>query len=160
MHELSLEGAFTHPHWLAFLCGGLSAARVSVVSGNAVRLSPMQWKGQFLVDGPVEGLDVLKLAATRPTVRDATTPRLSSYAIARRTDGQLELKVTAPDSLGFLGRLLSRISLLTLLPSGLEISTVKGDISDVFVLTGIGTAGVNDEVAGALEAMLAPMVTT
>jgi hypothetical protein len=158
MHRLSLEGAFSHPHWLAFLCGGLSAARVSVVSGSAVRPRPLHWEGHFLVAGPVAGLDVLTMASTRPAVRDATSPVLSSYSVNRRTDGQLELRVEAPDSLGFLGRLLSRISLLTLLPSELEIATVGGTITDPFVLGGIGTSPPNEEVLTALRSMLGQML--
>jgi hypothetical protein len=158
-HRLSLEGAFTHPHWLGFLCSGLSSARVSVVSGSAVRPRPLHWEGHFLVEGPVDGLDVLALASTRPLVRDASTPVLTTYAVERRADGQLELRVQAPDSLGFLGRLLSRVSLLTLLPSEIEIATLGGTITDRFVLGGIGIAPPNDEVLGALRSMLDQMLT-
>ena len=158
LHRVELEGAFGHPHWLAFLCSGLSAEGVAVVSGEASRPEPMRWRGHFLLDGPVEGLDVVTLAVRRSTLRDSSAPVLSSYAVVRRTDGDLELKVEAPDSLGFLGRLLSRVSLLTLLPVALEIATVNGRIVDTFVLSGIGSAAPSAEVAEALEQMLGTMV--
>ena len=157
LHRVELDGAFAHPHWLAFLCGGLSAARVAVVSGQAFREDPLRWVGHFLVEGPVEGLDVVALAAKRPTVRDAASPVLSSYSVTRRRDADLDLSVEADDTLGFLGRLLSRVSLLTLLPVELEIATVGGRITDRFVLSGIGSSSPSDEVLDALQAMLRAM---
>jgi hypothetical protein len=157
LHRVQLDGPFAHPHWLAFLCGGLSAAGVAVVSGVAVRPEPLCWTAHFLVSGPVEGLDVVALAGRRPPRRDATVPHVTSYDVTRQADGQLSLTVEAADSLGFLGRLLSRISLLTLLPSALEISTERGRISDRFVLSGIGSAAPSEEVHEALQGMLAGM---
>lgn len=159
LHRIELDGPFAHPHWLAFLCGGLSASGVAVVSGRAVRPEPMRWVADFLVEGPVEGLDVAALAGRRPPRRDAAVPHLASYDVQRQPDGQLVLTIEAADALGFLGRLLSRISLLTLLPSALEISTENGRISDRFVLSGIGSAPPSDEVLEALDGMLAAMVT-
>ena len=157
LHRVDLDGAFAHPHWLAFLCSGLSVEGVAVVSGEASRPEPMRWTGHFLLDGPVEGLDIVALTGRRSALRDSASPVLSSYSVARRSDGDLELRVEAPDALGFLGRLLSRVSLLTLLPVGLEIATVGGRIVDTFVLSGIGTAAPSTEVAEALEQMLGTM---
>lgn len=156
-HRVELGGAFGHPHWLAFLCGGLSASGVSVVSGHAYRRTPLHWEGSFLVEGPVAGLDVVRLAADRPSARDAGTPVLSSYAATRRKDDDLELHVEAIDALGFLGQLLRRLSLLTLLPVELEIATVGGRISDRFVLSGIGSSSPSDEVLVAMTSMLDKM---
>lgn len=158
LHRLELMGLFSHPHWLAFLCGGLSSAGVSVVSGSATRTAPMRWEGHFVVDGSLDGLDPVALAGTRPSVRDATVPRLSSYQVVRRRDGQLDLTVGAPDALGFLGRLLSRVSLLTLVPSECHIATVDGAIADRFVLGGIGTGALSDDVTAALEDLLRALV--
>ncbi|MCW2673142.1 MAG: hypothetical protein JWP14_1731 [Frankiales bacterium] len=156
-HRIELAGSFTHPHWLAFLCGGLSAAGVSVVSGRAQRAAPMQWHGHLLVDGPIGGVDVVALASRRPAVRDAASPLLTAHSVSRRADGRFELSIEAPDALGFLGRLLSRVSLLALLPAEVEIATVAGRISDRFVLSGIGTTPPDDEVLDALRTMLASM---
>ena len=68
---------------------------------------------------------VVALAAKRPTARDAASPVLSSYSVTRRRDADLDLYVEAADALGFLGRLLSRVSLLTLLPGAIEKRPVK-----------------------------------
>jgi hypothetical protein len=85
--------------------------------------------------------DLVALSKLRPSVRDAAAPRLSSFEVRRRADRQLEMHLEAPDELGFLGRLLSRISALTLLPSELHIPTPWGDaIQDRLVLGGIGNA--------------------
>lgn len=157
LHRVELSGSFPHPHWLAFLCGGLSAVDVSVVSGRAVRTSPLLWEGQLVLDGEVAGLDIVALASRRPPMRDAAAPVLSWATVERRTDGLLYLSLEAPDELGFLGRLLGRISLLTLLPAEVEIATVGGRISDRFVLSGVGSSPPSDEVLDALRAMLAGM---
>jgi hypothetical protein len=154
LHRLELAGVFAHPHWLAFLCGGLSAAGVSVVSGSAKRTAPLRWESHFLVAGPVVGLDPVALAASRPTARDATPPALAAHEVVRRQDGQVELRVGAPDELGFLARLLSRLSVLTLVPSELHIATVRATVQDRFVLGGIGGAVVSDEAVGALHELL------
>jgi hypothetical protein len=159
LHELDLTGVFAHPHWLAFLCGGLAAAGVSVVSGQARRDSPLRWQGRLVLDGrgattPVTDLDVVALAGTRPMIRDIGSPALTSFQIRRRLDGQLDLQVDAPDELGFLGRLLRRVALLTLVPTEIEIATVRGTIQDRVVLGGIGTAPPSDEVLASLREML------
>jgi hypothetical protein len=157
LHRVELAGSFPHPHWLAFLCGGLSAVDVSVVSGRAVRTAPMLWEGHLLVGGEVSDLDIVALAGRRPPMRDAASPVLSWSTVERRSDGLLYLSLEAPDVLGFLGRLLGRMALLTLLPSEVEITTVDSRISDRFVLSGIGGTAPSDEVLDALRAMLAGM---
>ncbi|MCW2542516.1 MAG: hypothetical protein JWM40_68 [Frankiales bacterium] len=153
-HSVDLGGTYTHPHWLAFLCGGLSAAGVSVVSGRAVRLEGMDWEGHLLVTGPVSARDAAALASTRPVTRDPGRLQLTSYTVERRADGQLSMQVEAPDELGFLGRLLSRVSLLTLVPTALEIATVTGHIRDTVVLGGIGHSQPSEDVRVALEDLL------
>jgi UTP:GlnB (protein PII) uridylyltransferase len=94
------------------------------------------------------------LAATRPLRRDPQPPQLVSSTVTRRSDGRLGLAVTAPDQLGFLGRLLGRISVLGLLPVEVDISTVGALVSDRFVLIGLRSGTVDADVAEALEGML------
>lgn len=163
LHRLDLAGAFLHPHWLAFLCGGLAGHGVSVVSGTAVRASPLHWEGQLLLDAssartPVGDLDPVALAALRPAVREAASPRLTSFEARRLADRRLEVEVCGPDELGFLGRLLSRVSLLTLLPAELHISTVRGEVRDRLVLVGIGSGTPGDDVLDALRRLLSGLV--
>jgi hypothetical protein len=153
-HRLELAGEFDHPHWLAFLCAGLSAQRFSVVSGRG-RRDGRTWTADFEVvgDGPLLS-DPVELAGRRPVTRDPAAPVLTSYALSRRADGLLRVELRAPDELGFLGRLLSRVSVLTLLPVELDIATVGGSVQDTIVLGGIGSGTLDDEVQGALDGML------
>jgi hypothetical protein len=153
-HQLDLAGSYDHPHWLAFLCSGLSAAGVSVVSGRAVRGAATHWDGHLVVSGPMSAIDPMALAATRPVRRDAGRLRLTSYRIERRPDGQLEVDVEAPDELGFFGRLLSRVSLLALVPSEIELATVGSVIQDTVVLGGIGHTGVSSAAESALNDLM------
>jgi hypothetical protein len=157
LHRVDLAGSFPHPHWLAFLCGGLSAHGVSVVSGQAARTGPMQWEGHLLVEGEFSDLDIVALAGRRPPMRDAAAPVLSWSVVERRSDGLIYLSLEAPVALGFLGRLLGRMALLTLLPTEVEITTVGGRISDRFVLSGIGSSAPSEDVLDALRAMLGSM---
>ena len=157
LHRVELAGSFPHPHWLAFLCGGLSASGVSVVSGHAVRTTPLLWEGHLLVAGDVAQLDIVALAGRRPPVRDAASPVLSWSTVERRSDGLLYVSLEAPDALGFLGRLLGRMALITLLPTEVEITTVDDRISDRFVLSGIGSTPPSEDVLEALRAMLGGM---
>ena len=162
LHRVELAGSFAHPHWLAFLCGGLSAHGVSVVSGHAARTGPLLWEGHLLVESDfadldLSDLDIVALAGRRPPMRDAAAPVLSWSVVERRADGLLYLSLEAPDALGFLGRLLGRMALLTLLPTEVEITTVGGRISDRFVLSGIGSSAPSEDVLDALRAMLGNM---
>jgi len=142
-----------HPHWLAFLCAGLARQRFSVVSGTA-RREGRTWTARLDVAGTGPLLaDPVALASTRPE-RDAAVPRLGAYALVRRPDGLLALSVEAPDELGFLGRLLSRVSVLTLLPVEVDIATDAGTVRDRLVLGGIGSGALGEDVHGALDAML------
>jgi hypothetical protein len=155
--RIELTGSFGHPHWLAFLCGGLSAAGVSVVSGEAIRSAPLTWDGHLLVQRDVAALAVVALAGRRPPVRDPSAPVLTWSSAERRADGQVDLRVEAPDALGLLGRLLARTALLTLLPSEVHIATQGGVVRDRFVLSGIGSAPPSEEVLVALREMLLGM---
>lgn len=153
-HQIDLAGNYDHPHWLAFLCSGLSAAGVAVVSGRAVRRATTHWEGHLVVSGPMAAVDPAALAATRPVRRDAGRLRLTSYQVVRRPDGHLAVEVEAPDELGFFGRLLSRVSLLALVPSELELATVGSVIQDTVVLGGIGHTRPSSSAQSALDDLL------
>ena len=80
-------------------------------------------------------------------------PQLGSFRIARRSDMQLEAHLEAPDQVGFLGRLLTRVSSLGLFPSEMEIATVSGRIKDRLVFRGIMKKAPTETVQKSLEAM-------
>jgi hypothetical protein len=158
--ELKIAGRFTHPHWMAFLFSGLSAAGVSIISGRAVQ-NETQWDARCILDfsgsnTAPEALDFVMLALQRPesSVSSAKSPILSQFQIARRADQSLEVWLHGPDQIGFLGRVLSRLSLIMLFPIEIEINTVAGQIRDYIVFRGIGGMAPNDDAKKSLEILL------
>ncbi|NBV21873.1 MAG: hypothetical protein EBS05_08125 [Proteobacteria bacterium] len=166
--EVAFRGAFPHPHWLAYLLRGLTDRQVSLVSGRAVQNDALGWEARVVLDFQRSQLrpdqvDYLALALQRPAITAFTTPQLSTFTIVRRKDLQLGLHLEAPDQVGFLGGLLTRVSSLGLFPSEMEIATVGGCIKDRIVLRGIMTKAPTEMVQKSLEAicrlMAVPAVT-
>lgn len=162
-YELSLKGVFPHPHWIAFLFSGLAESQVSVVSGRALRDDNLQWDTRLMLDfarsqAMPEALDYVALAQRKPSAADMTMPRLSRFETRRTRDNSLEMTLEGPDQIGFLGRLLSRVSLLTLFPIQIEINTVSGAIRDRIVMRGIGGVAPAETSDAALQNLLRSLV--
>jgi hypothetical protein len=163
-NQLKISGRFTHPHWMAFLFSGLSAANVSVISGRAVQ-NETQWEANWVLDFSRSGiapqsLDYVGLALQRPTqTGGAGALSLTRYQIARRPDQSLEVWLHGPDQIGFLGRVLSRLSLIMLFPTEIDINTSGGQIRDYIVFRGIGGMAPNDEAQKALDILLKSCLT-
>lgn len=162
--EVALRGAFAHPHWLGYLLRSLSESRVSLVSGRAVQNDAQDWDARIVLDfrqsqlAP-ENLDYVTLAHQHMGLATLTAPQLSSFRITRRRDRQLEVHLEAPDQVGFLGRLLTKVSSLGLFPSEMEITTVSGRIKDRIVFRGIMSKAPTETVQNSLEAMCRLMLT-
>ena len=160
-----LSGTYDHPHWLAHVCSGLADRGFSVLRGHAVRRAAGAWEGHLDVDAsgadvPDHEVDVVALAAGVRVTRDLVPLRLASVTVSRLPTGFLQLDVSAPDELGFLGRLLRRVSLLTLYPAEVSVSTRSGVVHDRFVLSGIGSTVPSDEIAVLLEQVLGGCVVS
>lgn len=156
--EVVLRGAFAHPHWLAYLLRGLAEREVSLMAGRATQIGEQDWDARVVLDFRAsqlqpEGLDYVTLAHQRMDMAALAAPQLGSFRITRRPDLQLEVLVEAPDQVGFLGRLLTRVSSLGLFPSEMEIATVNGRIKDRIVLRGILSKVPTETVHKSLEAM-------
>lgn len=161
-HELRLEGHFYHPHWVAFLFTGLAERNISVMAGDARQPNQQDWIARFEIDcsdshAAPEALDFVALAQQTPAVPDSGTPRLTSFELAQRPHG-LEVRLSGPDQIGFLGRLLRKIALLGLFPVEIEINTVAGRIEDRVVFRTIGGTTVDDKVRTMLESMMGDWV--
>jgi hypothetical protein len=78
--------------------------------------------------------------------------------VVRGEDGLVQLDVTAPDELGFLGRLLRRVSLMTLHPVEVSVATHDGRVHDRLVLAGIGATVPSDEVMMLLQRVVSGLV--
>lgn len=156
--RITVSGSFTHPHWLAFLGSGLAQRGVSIVSGSVVRNPQRVWTGELEVDTsssprPLRPQDLVVLASTRAQPSTAP-PRLTGWSVSRRTDGLLDVQFSANDEIGLLGRLLSRLAVLTLLPYEAELCTVGGMATDRIVLGGVAGAVPSAEVELSLRALL------
>lgn len=163
-HHLAIQGQFTHPHWFVFLFQGLAERQVSVESGWARSGKTNQWDSELVLDfrrsaATPETLNYVELALQkRPAPEQVELPRLSRFSVARTADESLELRVEGPDQVGFLARLLRRVSGMMLLPTEIEIATLSGRIQDRFVLRG-PTGGPPDEGdRQALEVLLKSLV--
>lgn len=163
--EVALRGAFSHPHWLAYLLRALAESQVSLVSGRAAQNDALDWDARIVLDfrqsqlAP-ETLDYVALAQQRFNLAALAAPQLGGFRITRRSDLQLEALLEAPDQVGFLGRLLTRVSSLGLFPSAMEIATVGGCIRDRIVFRGILNKAPTDTVQKSLEAMCRLMMTS
>ncbi len=158
LHELKIKGEFSHPHWMAFLFAGLSAVQISVVSGRATRTGS-GWDARLMLDFArsetvPESLDAVALALQKPDKTDGAAPRISQFRIARRADESLEVWVDGPDQIGFLGRVLGRMSLVMLFPIEIEINTISSVIHDRFVFRGIGGVVPSDAAQKSLDSLL------
>ncbi|HEX8552903.1 MAG TPA: hypothetical protein VF681_15270 [Abditibacteriaceae bacterium] len=158
LYELQLNGRISHPHWLVFLLAGLAQSQVSVVSGRAQQTG-LDWTARLMVDfrgasARPDSLDYAVMAERKPASPVMTAPKLTSYNLARRADGSLQLHVQGPDQLGFLGRFLGRLALVMLFPVEIEINTVMGQIHDRVVLRGIGGTAPDESARAALETLL------
>lgn len=159
IYELSLEGRFRHPHWVAALFSGLARHHVSVVSGRASSPTWGRWKAAFRLDFSqasiaAESIDYVALAETEPRHSREAPPMIGAFAVRRRPDQQLELDVRGPDQIGFLGGLLGELSMLMLFPSELFVDTVDGRIRDTIVLRGMGGSAPPDAARGSLETLM------
>jgi hypothetical protein len=161
--ELMLQGRMEHPHWVAMLFRGLAELRISVVSGRAIETAMQQWEAKFTLDFTSsqvvpEEFDFAALARREgPTSLDPHIPRLSNYSIMRREGKGLEVLLQGPDQVGFLGRLLSRLAMLMLFPTELEINTENARINDRLVFGDI-SADAFESTQKALDTMLSSFV--
>ncbi len=157
-YELKIKGRLTHPHWMAFLFSGLSAAGVSVVSGRAAQ-DETGWDARWILDftrseSAPESLDYVAMSLKKPDTFTVGAPVLSGYQIVRRGDQSLEVQLQGPDQIGFLGRVLSRLSSIMLFPIAVEVETPAGQLRDTIVFRGIGGMAPNADAQKSLDILL------
>ncbi|MDR3418723.1 MAG: hypothetical protein P4L83_21325 [Nevskia sp.] len=162
LYELHLQGRSSNPYWIASLFSGLSELGVSIVSGTAVQNAQSGWNARIALNfrgaqARPDGIDYAALVKRRFDAGTLEPPQLSDFAVAVAEDRSLEITVSAPDQVGFVGRLLLKIASLALFPVELDITTVAGLIRDRIVLRGIGRAAPGEEVRKSLQILLGRM---
>lgn len=165
LYDLKIKGLFIQPHWMVFLFSGLSEKQISVVEGQA-KSAVHIWDSHFKLDfrrsvATPNSIDYLALAGRRhitPVANHGALPRLDSFYLRRRPDSSLEMRLSAPDEIGFLGRLLGEVSSLALYPTEMVIKTVSMQIQDSIAFRGIGGAPPSETIELALETLLSGLV--
>ena len=160
--RLEIWGSFP-PDW----CGNLSlqcyAARLSIVSGEARRVRASHWAGRFLLASAggrsAESLDFLQMARRRPqALQPPTEMPIDALRIERPAPGAgAEIRLGAPDRLGFLAYLLDRLAFCGLYPHRLLLRTSPdGKIDDWFQVFGVGGTPPSEHALATLASVLAP----
>jgi len=130
--------------WLANLSCRLAERQISIDHVHARRTADHIWIAELHLIGPaatVEPLDFDYVAlAEDADVRTAAAFVIDSYRLLESRDygGTLMLTLEAPDSVGLLGTLLTRLALLGLVPIELHIETRAGRAYDSLWLCGAG----------------------
>jgi hypothetical protein len=163
LFELSLHGRLHRPHWVVQLLAALSQLRISIRSGRAAQDHAGEWTSKFLLDfshstADPQKLDYAAFAEQTAAVDRNLTPQVTRFELTRRADQFLQLKVEAPEQLGFLATLLSRVSIFALFPLALEMDASSGHIRDSIVLRGIGDRGPSETAFQTLDRMLRSFV--
>lgn len=156
--RVRLSGSFGQG-WLASLCCGLAARRISIERAHAMRTRNLSWIAEFTAL-ELEGADdpdrvpYLALAAT-PVALDAQPLRLGSYRVEPCFDGTLKVSIEARDTLGLLGTLLDKLASLGLYPIEMHIETTPSDVAcDALWLSTADGGTPSSELTRDLEQML------
>jgi len=147
--------------WLANLSCRLAESQISIdhvharLTGDDMWIAELHVLGQGQGQGPLD-IDYVALAAETDV---STKPAfiIDSYRLleSRAYGGTLMLTLEAPDSLGLLGSLLTRLALLGLVPVELHIETRAGRAFDSLWLSAAGggppSSDAHDAVAQVLD---------
>jgi hypothetical protein len=147
--------------WLANLSSRLADRQISIDHVHACLTADYIWIAELHLLGPGQGkgpldIDYVALAAETDV---STEPAfaIDSYRLLESRDygGTLMLMLEAPDSLGLLGSLLTRLALLGLVPVELHIETKAGRAYDSLWLCAAGggppASDAHDAVAQILD---------
>ena len=160
--RLDIWGSFP-PDW----CGNLSlqcyAARLCVVSGEALRVRASYWAGRFFLtsaggESP-ERHDFVRMAQRRPqALLPPDAMRIDTLRITRGGDGA-EIALAAPDRLGFLAYVLDRFAFCGLYPHRMALRTSpEGRIDDWFQVFGVAGTPPSERALAMLSSVLTPGV--
>jgi len=137
-YTLGLEGHL-QAGWAARLASGLARRQISVVRARAHRQPSRVWAAEIDVLVPLDA-PALDEAALEALLKDrspldgrASAPAITRHVLTPREE-DLEVQVRAPDSVGFLDRVLRLFAFYGLFPCELGIDTVRGEVRDVFRL--------------------------
>ena len=147
--------------WLANLSCRLAEQQLSIdyaharLTGDQIWIAELHLLGHEPANDPL-GIDYAALAE-ETDIQTKPVFVIDSYRLleSRAYGGSLMLTLEAPDSLGLLGSLLMRLSLLGLVPIELHIETTAGRAYDSLWLCAVGggapTSDLRDAAAQVLD---------
>src|SRR6185369_2834884 len=145
VYHLVMKG-FLSPGWSGRLSAGLAQHRISIIRGEAEKITASAWHSSFelkasaFASAPL-GIDYVTLAGIE-LPSDRTTERISLRSFrmepGSRHEGSLYLEIRGVDRLGFLGDLLDYFSMRCLFPVKMAIETVGDTAVDRFWLRSVG----------------------
>jgi hypothetical protein len=158
-YRVALGGAFRFG-WMAALCGGLAARKLSIERAHAQRGEGSSWRAElelYALPGAAdaERVSYVELAQVAAEL-EQHRPIISASDVvpSLHAGGTLALSLEAEDSLGLLGSLLGAFAGLMLFPVEMDIQTIRGRAHDRFWLAGVGVSAPSHQARAALERML------
>jgi hypothetical protein len=146
--------------WLAILSCRLAEEQISIDHVHARLTTDDIWIGELHLLSLAGGKDPLTIdyVALAEETDISTSPVfvIDSYRLLESRDygGTLMLTLEAPDSLGLLGSLLTRLALLGLVPVELHIETKGGRAFDSLWLSPAGGGATNSDAYQAVAQVL------
>ena len=146
--------------WLSNFARGTTGLGLDIVRGLARRGAHRHWTAYFDIQTTLpfelEQIDFLMLARESSDRPPAVTLELESFDLARSSQhqGKLELRLRAPDRVGFLAALLEHLAGFVLFPEEISINTFRGEAQDTLLLSSVGGQSPPPEIEGALRASL------
>jgi hypothetical protein len=156
--------------WAGRFAGRLAERGINIEKATASRDARGFWTAGFEVTRTADGMDPEEvdfsdLLTAEPLAADVEPPRVYGYSLRRLLgEARLVLELEAPDQIGFLSRLLRRLSFFPLFPVEMKIETAGGIVRDTVHLTSVGGSAPSANAVAALcrdlDALLVPAELT
>jgi hypothetical protein len=160
-YGLRLSGSL-HVSWAGRLAAGLAARHISVVRVRAHR-APTSWSAEVeleVLDETVQpsAIDFIALMRDEPAAEPvAPAVTLSSFSV-RPTARDVEVELRAPDTVGFLERVLRLFAVHALYAHEMRVDTRGAAVHDVFKLRNLSGLPPGGRAIASLERSLARLV--
>lgn len=158
-HQVELWGSMPIG-WLGNFTRGATRMSLDIVRGVARRNTQRRWSATFEMRGASESslqrVDFLGLARLDAESAAPIQLELARFELTRSTEraGMLELRINAPDRVGFLAALLAHLAGFVLFPVEIRIDTFQGVAEDALFLTSVAGESPPPEIEAALRASL------
>ena len=159
IHRVDLWG-FMPIAWLGNFARATTRSRLDIVRGVARRGAQRHWTAYFEIRSALafelDRIDFLALAREPSEPFPAIELELNSFELARSSErkGTLELRLRAPDRVGFLSALLEHLAGFVLFPEEISVNTFRLEAQDTLLLSSVGGQSPPPEIEGALRASL------